>query len=203
MIGSIPAETARYRFRRMSRATLWILGGIFAIVLAICVAGAVLALSAANEDIDVNLGTDEFEIPQVDSRAELVADEGALRFADPTGGSRPIIVNHVGEDAETGWVAVLAIAPGTDSCIVDWDNDDGLFRDCEGGPTRPTARASTSSPPGRGRHPLHRPRPRPRRRAGPRRHHRRQHRHHRRRLTVRIVQRGSVIVLGCWRWQRA
>lgn len=132
MIGSIPAESARYRFRLMSRATLWILGGIFAIVLAICVAGAVLALSAANEDIDVNLGTDEFEIPQVDSRAELVADQGALRFADPTGGSRPIIVNHVGDDAETGWVAVLAIAPGTDSCIVDWDNDDGLFRDCEG-----------------------------------------------------------------------
>jgi hypothetical protein len=116
----------------MSRATLWILGGIFAVVVAICVAGAVLALSADSEDVDVNLGTDEFEIPQVEARAELVAEEGALRFADPTGGSRPLIVNHVGDDPETGWVAVLAIAPGTDSCIVDWDADDGLFRDCEG-----------------------------------------------------------------------
>ena len=39
---------------------------------------------------------------------------------------------HVGDDPETGWVAVLAVAPGTDGCIVDWDNDDGVFRDCEG-----------------------------------------------------------------------
>ena len=36
-------ETARYRRGLMSRATMWILGGIFAVVLAVCVAGAVLA----------------------------------------------------------------------------------------------------------------------------------------------------------------
>lgn len=116
----------------MSRATLWILGGILAVVLAICVVGAVLALATQDQGVDVNLGDDEFEIEDVEARAVLVATDGALRFADPTGGNRPIIVNHVGDDPETGWVAVLAIAPDTQSCIVDWDNDDGVFRDCEG-----------------------------------------------------------------------
>jgi len=110
---------------------MWILGGIFAVVLAICVVGAVLALATQDTDVDVNLGDDEFEIEQVEARAALVAADGALRFADPTGGNRPIVVNHIGDDPETGWVAVLAIAPGTEACIVDWDNDDGVFRDCE------------------------------------------------------------------------
>ena len=116
----------------MSRATLWILGGIFAVVLAISVVGAVLILATQDSEVDVNLGDDEFEIEEIEARADLGAEEGALRFADPTGGSRPIIVNHVGDDPETGWVAVLAVAPGTEGCIVDWDNDDGVFRDCEG-----------------------------------------------------------------------
>lgn len=116
----------------MSRPTLWILGGIFLVVLAICVAGAVLAIVADSEDVDVNLGEDEFEIHAIDARADLVEEQGALRFADPTGGNRPIIVNHTGDDPLAGWVAVLAIAPGSDACIVDWDTDDGVFRDCEG-----------------------------------------------------------------------
>ena len=111
---------------------MWILGGIFAVVLAVCVAGAVLAIAAKDEDVDINLGDDEFEIKQVEARAALVAADGALRYADPTGGNRPIIVNHVGDDPETGWVAVLAIAPGTEGCIVDWDDDTDVFEDCEG-----------------------------------------------------------------------
>jgi hypothetical protein len=116
----------------MSRPTLWILGGIFAVVLAICVVGAVLTLATQDQDVEVNLGDDEFEIEQAGARAALVAADGALRFADPTGGDRPIIVNHVGDDPETGWVAVLAVAPDTAGCIVDWDNDAEVFEDCEG-----------------------------------------------------------------------
>jgi hypothetical protein len=116
----------------VSRPTLWILGGIFFVVVAICLVGAVLTIAANDPDVEVNLGDDEFEIPDVEARAESVADQGPLLFADPTGGNRPLIVNHVGDDPEEGWVAVLAVAPGTEACIVDWDADDGVFRDCEG-----------------------------------------------------------------------
>jgi hypothetical protein len=116
----------------VSRATLWVLGGIFAVVLAICIVGAVLAIATSDEDVDVNLGDDEFQIEDIEARADLVAEDGPLRFADPTGGDRPLIVNHVGDDPAEGWVAVLAIAPGSEGCIVDWDDGAGAFRDCEG-----------------------------------------------------------------------
>ena len=82
----------------MSRATLWVLAGIFAVVLAICIVGAVLAVATSSEDVDVNLGDDEFQIEDIEARADLVAEQGPLVFADPTGGNRPIIVNHLGDD---------------------------------------------------------------------------------------------------------
>lgn len=116
----------------MSRATNWILGGIFLVVLAICVVGAVLALSAGNEDIEVNLGDDEFEVPDVEGAAERIAEGGPDLYPDLVGGNRPILLNHVGDDATEGWVAVVAIAPGTEGCLVVWDADDEVFRDCEG-----------------------------------------------------------------------
>jgi hypothetical protein len=116
----------------VNRPSIWILGGIFLIVLAICVAGAVLAIANDDPNVDINLGDDEFEINDVEARAESVAEQGPLLFADPTGGNRPLIVTHVGDEPEEGWVAILAIAPGTEGCIVDWDEDDEVLRDCEG-----------------------------------------------------------------------
>jgi hypothetical protein len=116
----------------VNRPSIWILGGIFLIVLAICIAGAVLAIANDDPNVDINLGDDEFQIHQIEARAETVADSGPLLFADPTGGNRPLIVTHQGDEPEEGWIAILAIAPGSEACIVDWDEDDGVFRDCEG-----------------------------------------------------------------------
>ena len=111
---------------------MWILGGIFAIVLAICVAGAVLSIAAGNDEVDVNLGDDEFELEDLDGSAERIAEFGPDIFPDLMGGNRPILVNHVGDDVEEGWVAVVAITPGTDACIVEWDAGAQVFEDCEG-----------------------------------------------------------------------
>jgi hypothetical protein len=111
---------------------MWILGGIFAIVLAICVAGAVLSIAAGNDQVDVNLGDDEFELEDLDGSAARIAENGPDIYPDLMGGSRPILVNHVGDDLEEGWVAVVAIAPGTDACIVEWDAEAQRFEDCEG-----------------------------------------------------------------------
>jgi hypothetical protein len=116
----------------VNRPSIWILGGIFLIVLGICIAGAVLAIASNDPDVEVNLGDDEFELEDVDGAAERIAEDGPDIFPDPTGGNRPIMVNHLGDDPETGWVAVLAIAPNTESCLVQWDADDEVFRDCEG-----------------------------------------------------------------------
>jgi hypothetical protein len=111
---------------------MWVLGGIFAVVLAICVVGAVLAIATNDPNVDVNLGDDEFIIENVEAKAELIADDEPLLFADLATGSRPILVNHIGDDPRTGWVAVLAIAPGSEACVVTWDAEAGGFEDCEG-----------------------------------------------------------------------
>jgi hypothetical protein len=116
----------------MSRATLWILGGIFFLVVGICIAGAWLALTADSTDVDVNLGTDEFEINDIDGLAARIADDAPEAYGDPTNGNRPIIINHLGDDVETGWIVILAISPDSDSCAINWDDDDQVFRDCEG-----------------------------------------------------------------------
>ena len=116
----------------MNRPSIWILGGIFLIVLAICVAGAILAIAADDPDVDINLGDDEFQLEDVDGAAERIAESGPDIYPDPTGGNRPIMVNHVGDDPDEGWVAVLALKPGSNGCILSWDADEGAFRDCEG-----------------------------------------------------------------------
>ena len=116
----------------MNRPSIWILGAILLIVIGICVAGAVLAIANDSPDAEINLGDDEFELENVDGAAARIAEDGPDIYPDPTGGTRTILINHVGDDVEEGWVAVLAIAPGSESCLVNWDADDGVFRDCEG-----------------------------------------------------------------------
>jgi hypothetical protein len=116
----------------MNRPSTWILGGIFLVVLGICVAGAILAIAANDPDVDVNLGDDEFQIHRIDDLARRIADDAPEAYGDPTGGNRPIIVQHLGDDVDTGWVVILAVAPGSETCAVNWDADDDVFRDCEG-----------------------------------------------------------------------
>lgn len=117
----------------MSLASKLVLGGIFAVVLAICVIGAILFL-AEDEDSGVRFvgGDAVFDAVDAEANAEIVAETGPLVFGDASGGGRPVLLQHVGADPETGWVALSAIAPGTESCIVRWEADDDEFRDCRG-----------------------------------------------------------------------
>ena len=130
----------------MRGPTAWILGAVFFVVLAICVVGAVLTIAANDPDVEVNLGDDEFELEDVEGAAERIAESGPDIFPDPTGGNRPILVNHLGGDVEEGWVAVLAIAPDTEACIVSWDADEDVFRDCEGTAYPPDGEGLTAYP---------------------------------------------------------
>jgi hypothetical protein len=116
----------------VNRPSIWILGGILLIVIGICVAGAILAIANDSPNAEINLGDDEFELENIEGAAARIAEDGPDIYPDPTGGNRPILINHVGDDPEDGWVAVLAIAPGSEACLVNWDADDGVFRDCEG-----------------------------------------------------------------------
>jgi hypothetical protein len=118
----------------VSLATKLVLGGVFAVVLAICVVGAIITIVATDDSgsVEVNLGDDTFAEIDAGLGAELVAEQGPLIFPDPTGGTRPLLVQHLGDDPDQGWFAMQAVAPGTEACIVEWQPDDAEFRDCEG-----------------------------------------------------------------------
>lgn len=118
----------------MSVATKLILGGIFAVVLAICVIGGVLAVIASDDSgsIDVNLGDDTFAEIDAELGADLIDEQGPLIFPDPAGGTRPLLLQHLGDDQNHAWFAMVAIAPDTQACVVRWRAEDDLFRDCEG-----------------------------------------------------------------------
>jgi hypothetical protein len=118
----------------VSLATKLILGGIFALVLAICVVGAVLTVIARDDSgsIEINLGDDTFAEVDAELGAELVDEQGPLIFPDPAGGTRPLLLQHLGGDPDVGWYAMEAVAPGTEACVIEWRADDEQFRDCTG-----------------------------------------------------------------------
>jgi hypothetical protein len=99
-------------------ALLAILGGIAFFV------GAV----AQRGDVQVRLGDDYFNAGDAQAISRDIAERGPVLFSDVAGGSRDIIVNHLGDDPEQGWVAFEARRPGDDrDCYASWNATTGLF----------------------------------------------------------------------------
>ncbi len=95
------------------------------IVIVVGVAALVgVAVLTSSGSTDVRLGDDEFEVGEAATLAARIEADGApLLFQDLlVGGSRDIYVNHVGDDAEIGWVAFDARVPGSGrECTLEWE----------------------------------------------------------------------------------
>src|SRR5439155_10702445 len=102
--------------RRISPGSL-ILGGVFAVVLAICLIAAVLALSASNS-VKTNLGQTTFNLGSAKDRAKSADKFGPFGFRDPRGGTRDLWLIHLDG---TRWAAVIAHLPNESSCRVSLD----------------------------------------------------------------------------------
>jgi hypothetical protein len=101
------------------------------------VAGALfvfVAWLAGSGGVEVQLGDDEFENLQTERIAAEIADRGPILFSDVAGGDRDIILQHLGDDLEHGWLAFDAQQPGADrSCFFAWNPDDEVFVEtCDG-----------------------------------------------------------------------
>ena len=85
---------------------------------------------AGSGDVDVRLGDDRFQDLDANRMADQIADGGPLLFADAASGERDIIIQHVGEDAGSGWYAFDARVPGQPrDCFLRWEADAGEFVD--------------------------------------------------------------------------
>jgi len=71
-----------------------------------------------------------FDVGPAQDRAKSITDDRTpLFFNDTATGSRPIVVQHIGDDPNKGWVAFDA-APG--NCALSWHVESQDFTDCSG-----------------------------------------------------------------------
>jgi hypothetical protein len=87
---------------------------------------AFLVAAAANRgDVDINLGDDRFNAGQVENIARRIAADDGLPalYPDLVGGDRPLFVQHLGDDPETGWSAFGAFVPEDPECQIEIDRD--------------------------------------------------------------------------------
>jgi hypothetical protein len=105
-----------------------ILGGIFAVVLGICVVAAVLQITQSST-VKANLGPDTFVIGNAKGFAKLADQGGPFLFRDPTGGTRDLYVIHV---KDGHWAAVVASLPDEPSCRIELERATKVLVDCHG-----------------------------------------------------------------------
>ena len=106
--------------------------------LLIAAAGALLTLAVAfgisvldnRGRVEVKLGDDTFSGLQADEMAADIAERGPFLVADASpGGDRDIVLQHLSDDVDEGWIAIAARPPGVPrNCTIQWQTDDGVFR---------------------------------------------------------------------------
>jgi hypothetical protein len=121
--------------RRSSSATTWaVVVGVAGVVAGIALVLFVVNLAdSGSERFEIRLGDERFDAGGAEGRARSIDEGGPILFSDLAGGSRDIILQHLGDDPETGWHAFSAQPPGAPrDCVLEWVEAAGEFVDCEG-----------------------------------------------------------------------
>jgi hypothetical protein len=120
-ISSGPRITAR------SALVVGISGVIAAVLLVVFV---LWATSSGN--IEYRAGDSDFRNLDASDISAEIAERGPITWANPGNAARPIWLQHLGTDEETGWYAFDARVPGRSGCLVRWDDETDLFvADCD------------------------------------------------------------------------
>ncbi|HEY8525806.1 MAG TPA: hypothetical protein VIL48_12615 [Acidimicrobiales bacterium] len=98
-----------------------------AIALALTTAFGVAVL-ANRGSVEVRLGDDTFAGQDAEDAARQIAESGPILYPDAGTGDRDIILQHLGDDPETGWLAFAARPAGSPrECTLQWQEDDEVF----------------------------------------------------------------------------
>ncbi len=110
------------------------LGGIAAFLALVFLITRLGSLGDNGTEVPIQLGEPVFAAGNATELAARIADDGPLLLPDASGGDRDIVVNHLGDSPDVGWVAFAArdlTAPR--DCFVQWQADGGVFVDsCDG-----------------------------------------------------------------------
>lgn len=119
-----PVDQSR---NHVGRAATVALVGV--LVLGIALGLVTLALGGRNST-DLAIGDQTFQAGNAEKKAELIAKDGPVIYADVSGRKdRDMILQHLGNDPEKGWYAFLA-APIDQArdCTWEWQADEEQFR---------------------------------------------------------------------------
>lgn len=84
---------------------------------------------AQSGDVQLNIGDQVFAPGNVERLADdIELQDTPLLFADPAGGDRDILLQHVGDEPTVGWFAFAVRPPeATRDCFIQWQSADELF----------------------------------------------------------------------------
>ena len=101
----------------------------------------VIVQLAGSGDVQFKLGDDVFEVGDAERFAERIDDDEAPILFSSLSRGRPIYLQHIGDNPDTGWAAFDARSPSDpDGCEtgMSFDTDQMVFVDtCEPGNTYP------------------------------------------------------------------
>ncbi|MFQ5558685.1 MAG: hypothetical protein ACE5GB_14420, partial [Acidimicrobiales bacterium] len=101
-----------------------LLVGVLGVAVAILLVVAVLVLAGSGGSVEVRLGDRDFRDLSTARISAEIADRGPIIFSDVAGGSRDIILQHLGADPETGWLAFDVRRPDDPrDCFFRWRPD--------------------------------------------------------------------------------
>ena len=87
---------------------------------------------AGSGDVQFKLGDEVFDVGDAGARADRIAEDRAPILFASLSRSRPIYIQHIGDDAKVGWFAVDARSPSDpDGCRsgLIWDQQLSMFVD--------------------------------------------------------------------------
>ena len=107
---------------------------MLALALSALVIWAVVRFASENPE-KAGLGDSVFEVGQAERLSRAVAEDGPFLFQDPLsrGRGRNVYIQHLGDDPDTGWLAVEARLPDDPACLLEWNPAAEAFVDCRHG----------------------------------------------------------------------
>ena len=105
-----------------------VLVGLTGVAIAVVLGGGVLFLASRGGDVEIQLGDSDFDAGQIGRISEEIDDRGPILYSDVAGRSRDLILQHLGDDPEAGWLAFNARPLGEPrDCFFQWDEDEQRF----------------------------------------------------------------------------
>jgi len=102
--------------------------GLAGVVVALGLVGAVLLLTRTGTDVEIRLGDRDFRDMEIGRISAEIDDRGPILFGDVADGSLDIILQHIGDDPETGWFAFEARRAGQSrDCFFRWRPEQADF----------------------------------------------------------------------------